>query len=78
MRAKYVCRSRLNFEITYKILEHKYSKNFKVSYMFHTVHCSIIPNENQQNAQIIYISSICNTYKFRSLLTTIRVRCYTV
>ena len=25
-------------------------------YMFYTVHCGIIANENQQNAQIIYIS----------------------
>ena len=35
-------------------------------------------NENQQNAQIIYIFSICSTYMFRSCLTIIRVRCYRV
>ena len=35
-------------------------------------------NENQQNAQIIYIFSICSTYMFRSCLTIIRVRYYRV
>ena len=44
--------------------------------MFYTVRCSIIANENQQNAQKIYIFSICRTYMFRSCLTIIRVRCY--
>ena len=47
-------------------------------YMFHIVHCSIIANENKQNAQMIYIFSICSTYMFRSCLTIIRVRCYRV
>jgi hypothetical protein len=46
--------------------------------MFYTVHCSIIANENQQNAQMLYIFSICSTYMFRSCLTIIRVRCYRV
>ena len=46
-------------------------------YMFCTVHC-IICNENQLNAQMIYIFSICSTYMFRSCLTIIRVRCYRV
>jgi hypothetical protein len=35
----------------------------------------IITNENQQNAQMVYIFSICRTYMFRSCLTIIRVRC---
>ena len=38
----------------------------------------IITNQNQQNAQMIYIFSICSTYMFRSCLTIIRVRCYGV
>jgi hypothetical protein len=46
--------------------------------MSYTVHCSIIANENQQNAQMIYILSICSTYMFRSCLAIIRVRCYRV
>jgi hypothetical protein len=46
--------------------------------MFYTVHCSIITDENQQNAQIIYIFSIRSTYMFQSCLTVIRVRCYRV
>jgi hypothetical protein len=48
--------------------------------MFYTVHSSIITNENQQNAQMIYIYffSICSTYMFRSCLTIISVRCYRV
>jgi hypothetical protein len=44
-------------------------------YKFYTVHCSIIANENQQNAQIILIFSVCSTYLFQSCLTIIRVRC---
>ena len=47
-------------------------------YMFYTVHCNIIINENQQNAQMIYIFSIYCTYMFWPLLTIIRVRCYVV
>ena len=37
-----------------------------------------VAHENQQNAQMIYIFSICSTYMFRSCLTIIRVRCYKV
>ena len=37
-----------------------------------------IANENQQNAQMLYIFSICSTYMFRSCLTIISVRCYRV
>jgi hypothetical protein len=37
-----------------------------------------IADENQQNAQLIYIFSICSTYMFRSCLTIIRVRCHRV
>ena len=47
-----------------------------MSHMFFTVHCGTIANENQQNAQMIYIFSICSTYMFRSCLTMFRVRCY--
>jgi hypothetical protein len=47
-------------------------------YMFCTMHCSIIANENQQNAQMIYIFSVCSTYMFWSCLTIIRVHCYMV
>jgi hypothetical protein len=36
----------------------------------------MITNENQQNAQIIYIFSICSTYMFRSCLTIIKMRYY--
>ena len=43
--------------------------------MFYTVHCSIIANEHQQNAQMIYIFSVRSTYMFQSCLTIIRVRC---
>jgi hypothetical protein len=39
---------------------------------------NMITDENQQNAQMIYIFSICSTYMFRSCLTIIRVRCYRV
>jgi hypothetical protein len=46
-----------------------------IIYMFYTVHCSIIANENQQNAQMIHIFSICSTYMFQSCLTIIRVCC---
>ena len=46
--------------------------------MFYTMLCIIITNENQKIVQIIYIFSICCTYMFRSCLTIIRVRCYTV
>ena len=38
----------------------------------------MITNENQQNAQMIFIFSICSTYMFRSCLTIFRVRCYRV
>ena len=46
--------------------------------MFCTMYYSIIANENQQNAQVIHIFSICNTYMFRSCLTIISMRCYRV
>ena len=38
--------------------------------MFYTVHCSINVNRNQQNAQMIYICSICSTYVFWLCLNT--------
>jgi hypothetical protein len=38
------------------ILEHS-----SLLYMFCTVHCSIIANENQQNSRTVYIFSICST-----------------
>jgi hypothetical protein len=47
-------------------------------YMFYTVHCGIIANENQQNAQSDIYFSICSTYMFRSCLIIFRVRCYSV
>jgi hypothetical protein len=42
------------------------------------MHCSKTANENQQNAQMIYIFSICSTYMFWSCSTIIRVHCYRV
>ena len=46
--------------------------------MFYSMHCSTIAHENQQNAQIIYIFSVCSTFMFRSCLTIISVRCYRI
>jgi hypothetical protein len=37
--------------------------------MFYILHFSIITNENQQNAQMIYIFSVCSTYMFGLCLT---------
>jgi hypothetical protein len=39
---------------------------------------STIAIENQQNARMVYIFSICSTYVFWSCLTIIRVYCYRV
>jgi hypothetical protein len=38
-------------------------------FMFYTAHCNTVFNDNQENAQMIYIFSVCSTYMFRSCLT---------
>jgi hypothetical protein len=58
--------------------ETRHERQLRELRMPYTVHCSIITNENHQNAQMIYIFSICTTYMFRSCLTIIRVRCHRV